>query len=186
MPDHERIGRPVLCARGSGPVLLGTPGLCHLPRRANVGQVVAVSRRRPGSVQDGSAHPRNGAAILGFVAALLIIGSLVLWLFHLTSSTAQSTLGHFFSAGAFYAAESGLEMGLRELNQSPPNDIDSDGLVGTISNNGNPNDDPAIATGTFCVERVGTSPPTYRATGRPTQTTAPWSTYRRVVEIRVQ
>jgi hypothetical protein len=86
----------------------------------------------------------------------------------------------------FYAAESGLEMGLREMTQSPPDDIDSDGLVGTISNNGNPNDDPALATGVFYVERMGTSPPTFRATGRPAQTSAPWNTHRRVVEIRVR
>ena len=136
--------------------------------------------------QNSAKNARNGVAILSFVAALLIIGTLVLWLFHLTATSSQATLGHFFSVGAFYAAESGLEMGLRELKQSPPNDIDSDGLAGTISSNGNPNDDPALATGVFYMERVGTSPPTYRATGRPAESTLPWSTYRRVIEIRLQ
>jgi hypothetical protein len=129
---------------------------------------------------------RNGVAILTFVAALLIIGSFVLWVFQASAVSASCSLGHFFSVGAFYAAESGIEMGLRELNRHPPSDIDSDGLVGTISNDGNPGDDPALATGAFVVERTSTNPPTYRATGRPVQTAAPYNAYRRVVEIQTQ
>lgn len=133
----------------------------------------------------GRPTPR-GVAILAFVAALLIIGTLVLWLFQLTATSATSELGHYFSVGAFYAAESGLEMSMRELNRSPASDIDSDGLAGTISNNGNPADDPALATGAFCVERTRTNPPTYRATGRPVQASSPWAGYRRVIEVRME
>jgi hypothetical protein len=144
--------------------------------------VIPIPRRPRGA----DATKRRGVAIITFVAALLIIGTFVLWLFSLTASTATTALAHYYSMGAFYAAESGIEMGLRELTRSPPTDIDSDGLVGTISNNGNPNDDPALATGALYVERVGTTPPTYRATGRPVQNTAPWNSYRRIVEVRTQ
>jgi hypothetical protein len=129
---------------------------------------------------------RRAVAVLAFVAALLVIGTFVLWLFQLTASTSISSLGHFISTGTFYAAESGMEMGLRELNQQPATDIDSDGLVGTISNDGNLANDPALASGAFCVERVSTTPPTYRATGRPTIATAPWSSFRRIVEVQAQ
>jgi hypothetical protein len=129
---------------------------------------------------------RKGVAFVAFVVALLVIGTFVLWLFQLTAGTATSSLAHYYSSGAFYGAESGIEMSLRELNQSPPIDIDSDGLVGTISNNGNPGDDPAVASGVFYVERVGTSPLTYRATGRPAQGNAPWTAYRRIVEVRTR
>ena len=180
MSGRERIARQISFASERTPAVSAPHGPPTLS-----GQVPAVARKKA-VAQRGKAALQRGVAILGFVAALLIIGTLVLWLFHLTATSSQATLGHFFSVGAFYAAESGLEMGLRELKQSPPNDIDSDGLAGTISNNGNPNDDPALATGIFYMERVGTSPPTYRATGRPAELTPPWSTYRRVIEIRLQ
>lgn len=129
---------------------------------------------------------RRGAAILAFVTALLVIGSLSIWMFHLTASTNDAASGHYFSTGAFYAAESGLEMAFRELNVSPATDIDSDGTIGTISNNGNNADDPALATGKFVVSKPSSSPPTYRATGRPITTLSPWTGYQRVVEVEAQ
>ncbi len=129
---------------------------------------------------------RRGAAIVSFVAALLIIGTFVLWLFQLTATTSRTSLGHHLSTGAFYAAESGLEMAMRELTATPPTDFDSDGTIGTISDNGSDADDPALATGAVFVERIGTTPPTYRATGRPVVSTAPWNGYRRVVEVQTQ
>ncbi len=127
---------------------------------------------------------RGGVAILAFVVALLVIGTFALWLFQLTASTATSTLTHYYSTGIFYAAETGLELSLRELTQ--PGDIDSDGTVGTISDNGNDADDPALAGGSVRVTEVGASPPIYRATGRSGQIVAPWSGYRRVIEARVE
>lgn len=130
--------------------------------------------------------PRRGVAVVSFIAALLIIGTLVLWLFQLTATTATSTLSHFYSTGAFYASESGIELALRELTASPATDIDSDGTIGTISDNGNDNDDPALATGRVVVERVSTTPPTYRAAGRPVVTTGPIANYRRIVEIQTE
>jgi Tfp pilus assembly protein PilX len=128
----------------------------------------------------------RGVALVAFVAALLIIGTLVLWLFQLTASTSAAASGHFLSTGAYYAAESGIEMALRELTRSPPTDIDSDGTIGTISDNANVNDDPVLATGAVHVEKLTTTPPTYRATGRTVQTAAPWSSYRRIIEVRMR
>jgi Tfp pilus assembly protein PilX len=128
----------------------------------------------------------RGLAIVAFVAALVVIGTLVLWVFHLTATSLLTSLGGYYSACAFYAAESGLEMALRELTRSPPTDIDSDGTIGTISDNGNIADDPALATGAFHVERIQTTPPTLRATGRPAEPSAPWSGYRRVVEVQTR
>lgn len=127
---------------------------------------------------------RRGIAIISFVMALLVIGSFTLWLFQLTASTSTSSLGHYFSTGAFYAAESALEMAVRELTQQ--NDFDSDGTIGTISDNGNAADDPALVSGAAFVQQFSSSPPLYRATGRPVQATTPWSTFRRVVEVRVE
>lgn len=131
-------------------------------------------------------RPHRGVAVIGFVIALLVIGSMALWLCQITAATNSSFLGHFYSTGAFYAAESGLEMALRELNSAPSTDIDSDGGIGTISNNGIAADDPKLSTGAFYVEKTGASPATYRATGRPVQTAAPYSSFTRVIEIQTQ
>ena len=125
-----------------------------------------------------------GVAVVSFVAALLVIGTLALWLFQATASTSLSFIGHLHGTGALYAAESGLEMAMREINQSPPTDIDSDGTIGSISDNGNAADDPQLATGAFYVQKVAPSPPTYRAIGRPVTSAAPWNTWRRTVEIQ--
>ena len=129
-------------------------------------------------------HVRHGVAVISFVAALLIIGTLVLWLFQLTTTTSTTTLGHYYSTGAFYAAESGIEMAVREVSQG--NDIDSDGTIGTISDNDNENDDPALASGAFFVQKVGTTPDTFQAIGRPFESSGAWSTCRRVIEAQTE
>ncbi len=131
-------------------------------------------------------RPRRGVAILAFVMALLVIGTFALWMLQLTATATTSTLGHFFSTGAFYAAESGIEMAVRELNAAPPSDFDSDGTIGTISDNGNPADDPTLVSGVVSVGQVTTSPPVYRATGRTLQTTSPWSSFTRTIEVRIE
>jgi Tfp pilus assembly protein PilX len=129
---------------------------------------------------------RRGVAIIAFVAALLVIGSFALWLFQMTATTALSSLSYYYGTSAFYAAESGIEMAMRELNASPPNDFDSDGTIGTISDNGNPSDDPALTTARVFVTKSSVTPPLYEAEGRPDVTAEPWSDFRRVIEIRAE
>lgn len=132
---------------------------------------------------------RRGVAIVAFVAALLVIGTMTLWLFQLSAVTNSASLSYYYSTGAFYAAESGAEMTLGELNgvgTGSPGDYDSDLAIGTISNNGDGTDDPTLATGIVYVEKTGSSPDTYKAWGRPVQTTLPWSTYRRVIQFQLQ
>ena len=131
-------------------------------------------------------YQRRGAALVAFVAALLVIGTLVLWVFELTAATSVAALGHYVSTGALYAAESGVEMSAREIGLATDFDNEGTGTLGTISNNGNSADDPALATGAFYVERTSPSPATYRATGRPPTSHAPWSDFRRVIEFRTE
>ncbi len=132
-----------------------------------------------------SIHIRRGVAVISFVVALLVIGTLVLWLLQLTASTSIAALGHYFGTCSFYAAESGIEMAVRELRQE--NDIDSDGQVGTISHNGDAGDDPAMASGAFYVGETTDYLPiqAYQAIGRPTEASEPWNAYRRMVEIQL-
>lgn len=150
--------------------------VCQAGGRRATTTCAGIARRRTTA--------RRGMAVIGFVIALLVIGSFALWLFQLNAASSRSTLSHFYSTGAFYAAESGLEMALRELNLG--NDIDSDGTNGTISDNDDPTDDPSVATGAFFVERDDDDPKLYRAVGRPVLSGAPWSSYRRVIEIRLE
>jgi len=139
-----------------------------------------------GRHQRDRGHRRRGAAIIAFVAVLLVLGTMSLWVLQHTASGSIASMGHFFGTGAFYSAESGLEMAMRELNASPPNDIDSDGTIGTISDNGNDADDPALASGAVVVTQSGTTPPTYEAQGRSVQSGEPWGRIRRVIEFQTE
>lgn len=129
---------------------------------------------------------RSGVALIAFVTAMLVIGTLALWTLQLTATGNTSALGHLLSTGALYAAESGLEMAAREIGTGTDYDNEGSGTLGTISDNSNAADDLSLSTGVFYVEQVSASPATYRATGRPNQTTAPWSDFRRVIEFRTQ
>jgi len=117
---------------------------------------------------------RRGAALVAFVTALLVIGTLTLTVLQMTGLGAHSHLAHYRSNGAFYAAESGIELALREVNLS--SDIDSDGTIGSISNNGNSADDPALTSGSF---NVSVAAKVHTATGT-------WLTYKRTLEATTE
>ena len=137
-------------------------------------------------IRNRSENKKPGVAILAFVTALLVIGSLALWLFQLSSSTASSSLSFYYGTSAIYAAESGLEMALAEFNATPANDSDSDGQIGTISDNDDDTDDPVLGVARFWVIQSSTTPPVYQAHGRCTESVAPWSEITRVIEARVE
>ena len=120
------------------------------------------------------AASRRGAALVAFVTALMVIGTMTLTVLQMTAVGAQSHLAHYRSNGAFYAAESGIEMSMREVNQS--SDIDSDGTIGSISNNGNAADDPTLVSGSFS---VSVSAKVYTATGT-------WLNYKRSLEATTE
>jgi len=117
---------------------------------------------------------RRGAALIAFVTALLVIGTMTLTVLQMTAVGSHSHLAHYRSNGAFYAAESGLEMAIREVNQG--SDIDSDGTIGSISSNGNAADDPSLASGSFNVSVAGKI---YTATGT-------WLNYIRTLEATTE
>ncbi len=117
---------------------------------------------------------RRGVAALVFAAALLVVGTLVLWVFQATATGARGALGNLAANGAFYAAESGVEFSLFELKNNA--DLDGDGGVGTISNDGNDADDPSIGTGSFHV----------RYAADKVTSTGDWQQCTRVVEATMQ
>src|SRR5437762_6091018 len=106
----------------------------------------------------------RGVVAVIFAAALITVGTLVLWIFQSSAVSARGMLGHLNTANAFYAAESGVEFALRELKTG--SDLDSDGTVGSVSDDGNNNNDPGLGQGTFHVNKnalILTSTATWQA-----------------------
>src|SRR5262245_48464053 len=94
-------------------------------------------------------HHHRGVVAVAFAASLIVVATLVLWIFQSTSVSARGSLGHLYTMNAFYAAESGIGFALREIKLG--SDLDGDGAVGSISNDGNSSNDPGMGSGTFHV-----------------------------------
>lgn len=130
--------------------------------------------RLPAAPATGIDFRRRGVAMLAFVAAMLTLSLLILWLSHQVGTASLSYMGHYLSSGALYAADSGGEMTMRELKQAA--DLDGDGATGTISNDGNAGNNPSLASGSFYVTNSDTKYVSYGV----------WQGYRRVTEITIQ
>ncbi|MEE8169588.1 MAG: hypothetical protein V3T70_03490 [Phycisphaerae bacterium] len=105
--------------------------------------------RAPAPAMRGN-RPRGVAAVV-FVAAMLVVSTLVLWVFQETAGSARGALAQLYSTNAFYGAESGIEFALREL--SLVSDLDGDGTVGSISDDGNDANDPVLSNVSFHVQQ---------------------------------
>ncbi len=90
-------------------------------------------RRRPTA--------RGGVAI-SLIAALVTLQLAVVGVVILGARDQDMTVERLDASRAFYAAEAGANLALRELMSGA--DIDGDGTIGTVSNDGNPNDDPTF------------------------------------------
>src|SRR5262245_61903673 len=110
------------------------------------------------------ANGRRAVAMLAFVAAVLVVGLRVLWLPQYTGMTSLSYQGHYLSSGAFYAAESGADLAMKEVKQG--GDVDGNGVVGTISAM------PALPNGSATVT----------VSGKIYSSTGVWQNHRRVTE----
>ena len=109
-------------------------------------------------------YGRRGVVAVIFVAALITVATLVLWVFQSSAVSARGMLGHLSTTNAFYAAESGVEFALYELKNG--SDLDGDGTIGAISNDGNSANDPGLGVGTFHVSyssSILTSTATYQS-----------------------
>lgn len=118
--------------------------------------------------------PRRGAIAVSFAAALLVVGTMVFWVFQSTSVSARNALALQHADTAFFAAESGMEFAFREVRTNA--DLDGDGVIGSISNDGNSANDPGMNQGTFMVARIGN---TLTSTGT-------WQGRTRVIEAQIE
>ena len=95
---------------------------------------------------------RRGAALVVFVIALVIVQLVVVTTVLNTGRDHTLTVRRVEAVRSNYAAESGLQLGLRELAIGI--DEDGDGTVGGISDDGNAANDPVIDGGRVSVVRT--------------------------------
>jgi Tfp pilus assembly protein PilX len=88
---------------------------------------------------------RRGAAIAAIILALLLIGLVGVGMVLGGARDQDLSIQRLETVRAFYAAEAGMNMAMREMMLS--SDADGDGAVGTISNDGNSENDPSVGSG---------------------------------------
>lgn len=101
---------------------------------------------------------RRGAAVVAIILAMLVLGLVAIGMVLGGARDQDLTIRRLETVRAFYAAEAGTNMAIRELILSA--DADADGGVGTISNDGNANNDPNMGAARVYVTKTVAGPQT--------------------------
>jgi hypothetical protein len=97
----------------------------------------------PRAIPPTSPHAaRRGSIIVAVIVALVMLQVVVIGVVLLGAREQNLTILRLEASKAQYAAEAGMNMALRELYDSA--DEDGDGVVGSISNDGNSANDPTV------------------------------------------
>lgn len=94
---------------------------------------------------------RRGAAAVAMIVLLLVVGMVVTGVVIGGARDHDLTVRRLETVQAFYAAEAGMNMAMRELHEKT--DADGDGTVGSISDDANDANDPAIGAARVVVVR---------------------------------
>jgi len=127
-------------------------------------QLSPVSKRRPRR-RENLRRARERGAIAVAMALALVLLQLAVVAFVVSGGHAQNlTVYRIESARAFYAAEAGINMGVREMMNAQ--DEDGDGTIGSISNDGDGANNPVVGQGTslLVAKSVNGSTTTLQAT----------------------
>lgn len=92
---------------------------------------------------------RRGLAGVAAVLLLVVLQLIIVGAVLATARDNDLSVLRLDTVRAFYAAESGANMSIREAMEGV--DEDGDGLAGSISDNGNPDDDPQLLTARVAV-----------------------------------
>ena len=109
-------------------------------------------------------HPRRGLALVVAVAVLIIINLIVVGIVMGGARDHELTVRRMDTIRSFYAAEAGMNMAIREMMNSADEDLD--GGTGTISDDGNPSNDPSLGPAQFFVTSTSGSQTTLTSEGR--------------------
>jgi len=96
-----------------------------------------------------AARPRRGTVAVAVLLAVLLAGLLVAGMVRTGARDHDLSARRLETVQAFYAAEAGMNMAYRELMLGV--DVDGDGAVGSISDDGDGGNDPAIGGGRAAV-----------------------------------
>jgi hypothetical protein len=107
---------------------------------------------------------RRGVAAAGMLVVMLVVSTVVVAIVLGGARDQGLTVNRLETIRAFYAAEAGMNMAIRELMVNT--DLDSDGAIGGISADGNDNNDPTIGAGRVHVTRVVSGQTTLTSQGR--------------------
>ncbi len=88
---------------------------------------------------------RRGTVVVAIIIALVALQLVVAGVAVSGARDQDLIVRRLDTARAFYAAEAGINMALREVMQGA--DEDGDGTIGTVSNNGLASDDPNLSGG---------------------------------------
>lgn len=94
---------------------------------------------------------RRGATIVAMISTMLVIALVLVGLVLGGARDQDLSVRRLETLRAFYAAEAGTNMAIREMMLST--DLDGDGDVGTISNDGNAANDPTVSSGRVYVSK---------------------------------
>ena len=109
--------------------------------------------------------PRRGIVLIGVIVFLLVVGVIIVGMVLGGARDQDLTVRRLETVRAFYAAEGGMNMAIRELMVAL--DEDADGAIGTISDDSDDGTDPTIGTGRVVVtSSVSGSQTTLTSRGR--------------------
>ena len=94
-------------------------------------------------------HARRGAAIVGIVVLLVVVNLIVFGLVIGGMRESELVANRIDTVRAFYASEAGVSLAVREIVTNT--DEDGDGGIGTISNDSDESNNPAIGQSTLVV-----------------------------------
>ena len=103
------------------------------------------SRNTPGR----SIRSRRGSALVAVMVLIFIASMIVAGFVLLTGRDSDLTVRRVETIQAFYAAEAGMNMAIREVANNT--DEDGDGAIGTISDDGTDANDPSVSDGQVIV-----------------------------------
>jgi len=95
---------------------------------------------------------------------MLILATTSITYVALVGDSQDAAMQQWRSLQALYAAEGGVEMAMQELAQDE--DLDADGTVGGISDDGNTGNNPSVGSGTVEVSYTSGASQVIAATGR--------------------
>ena len=103
---------------------------------------------------------RRGMAAIVMIVLLLILDLIIISIVIGGARDHDLTVRRVETIQAFYAAEAGMNMALRELMGCGATDADGDGTMGTISDDGNDANDPSIGSAQVVVTSAVAGPQT--------------------------